>query len=100
MDKPEAIKMLDQQVTILKTLPYATFQQWQQRKHVEVFDMESHTGKYYKIEAQAVLEHGDKPSGNIRVLATIDDSHLLTMTKSFPMFRQFIIAPNNSIVSE
>ncbi len=100
MDKLEAIKLLDQRISELKTLPYAKFEQWLQKKHIETFEVESSTGKYYKIEAQAVLEDRDKPHGNIRVLATIDDSHLLSATKSLPMFRQFIIAPNNSMVSE
>jgi hypothetical protein len=99
MDKAEAIKMLDHQILELKKFPYATFEQWQQKKHVEVFDVESSTGQYYRIEAQAILENTSKFNGNIRVIATIDDSHLYSTTKTLPVFKQFIIAPNNSIVA-
>ncbi len=100
MDKLEAIKMLDHQMSELKRLPYATFERWQQRRHVEVYDVASATGKHYKIEVQAVLEDSNKVNDNIKVIAMIDDSHLHSLTKSFPMLRQFVIAPNNSIVSE
>jgi hypothetical protein len=100
MDKLEAIKTLDQHITELKKSSYETFEQWLQKKQVQVFDVEGSAGNYYKIETQAVLEDSKKEKGNIRVISTIADNQLLSLTRSFPMFRQFIITPNNSIVAE
>ncbi len=98
MDKIEAIKLLDRQMSELRMLPYDKFYDWQQKKHIEVFDIQSVSNKFYKIEVQCVLEDSARPYGNVRVVATIDDSHLLSFTSSFPIAKAFVISPNNVIV--
>jgi hypothetical protein len=99
MDRTEAVKILEQQVVKLKTLPYATFQDWQHRRHIEVYDIKSSTGRHYKIEVHASIEDINKPNGNIRVIAMIDDSHLISQPTN-SLIRTFLIATNNSTVAE
>jgi hypothetical protein len=100
MDKTEAIKVLDIKINDLKRMPYTTFDDWRQRKHIETYEIKSQTGQFYKIEAQAVFDEMGDAKGNIRVLATIDNSQVMSFTKSIPMLRQFTIAPSNMILPD
>jgi hypothetical protein len=100
MDKFEAIQLLDQQISDLQRLPYATFEHWQQKKHVEVFNVESKTKRFYTIEVQAAQEDTGRGRGIIRVIVSIDDSHIIGMDAKFPVTKSFLMAPNNSIIKE
>jgi hypothetical protein len=99
MDRTEAVKILERQVEELKTLPYSTFLWWLQRKHIEVYDIKSASGRHYKIEVHGALEDSNKQNGNIRVIAMIDDSHLISQATN-SLIRTFLVSPNNTIVAE
>lgn len=109
MDKIEAAKLLDKEVSELKQLPYAKFKEWLEDKdHPCCTEVIGESGQTYQIEtsilldskANIVLFSNKKLSENITVVVSIDTGDLLDLNTYSPMTKVFTITPDNTLVSE
>ena len=94
MNKQEAIKILEQELTEYRPKPYSQL--------CEIIDSEPVTkevkapnGTAYQIEI--MVHWDDKPGGDIRVSGSVDDGGWRAF---LPLTSGFIKAPNNTFIDE
>jgi len=93
MDKKEAEELLREKLAEYRKLPYRDLVAKIDRE--DQFEVTGESGAEYQIEVQCFWD--SKPSGNVRVMATIDDGGL----RSFlPLCQDFILTPKGRFVEE
>ena len=94
MDKQEARSLLTEQLGTHRARPYADLMAM--IGEVECIEITGPTGQYYQIEFNVFWDN--KPGGNIRVAAAIDDG---TFRAAFsPLCDDFIKAPDGTFIGE
>ena len=93
MDSQEAHAIVDKELQRYRVMTYRDLQRL--LKERDLLEIHGPSGASYQLEVEAVWD--DRPGGNLRVFAHIDDRGLRALA---PLTEDFIIAPNGSFVGE
>jgi hypothetical protein len=93
MNRAEAKAVLGSQVRELKKHSYSEFRSWIVERRIETPLVKGTSGTEYQVEAEALWD--SEPSGDIRVLVSVDDGGLLS--SFLPLADSFLISPDGSL---
>ena len=93
MDEKEAQKLLQQELSRLRSKSYAELTA--QVGEIIAYEAEAPSGIRYQIEMQFIWD--DKQHGNIRVMGAIDDGGIRAF---MPLPLSFIISPAGKFIDE
>ncbi len=93
MDEKEAQKLLQQELSRLRSKSYAELTQ--QVGDVIAYEAEASSGVRYQLEIQFIWD--DQTHGNIRVMGAIDDGGIRAF---MPLTLSFIMSPAGKFIDE
>jgi hypothetical protein len=95
MNMEEASKILDQQISAMRGVPYSELRCLVEKRVIQTPVISGPSGVKYYLEIEAFWDN--HPGGNIRLIVSIDDGG---MRAYHPLTQAFIKAPDNSFVGE
>ena len=95
MDKKEARSILAEHLTRYRSRSYAELAAWVREGRVDTPQAVAPSGTRYQIEVQFFWD--DKPHGDVRVCASIDDGGIRAF---LPLTDSFILSPEGKFVGE
>ncbi len=95
MNLEEASKILQEQVSRMRNIPYSELKHLVTNRLIQTPDINGPSGVKYYLEIEAFWD--GLPDGNIRLIVSIDDAG----TRAYhPLTQDFIKAPDDSFVGE
>jgi hypothetical protein len=95
MDKKEARSLLAEHLARYRSRSYAELSAWARERRIDTPEAVGPSGTRYQIEVQFFWD--DKPEGDVRVCAAIDDGGIRAF---LPLSDSFILSPAGKFVGE
>jgi hypothetical protein len=95
MNKKEARSILSEHLTGLRSRSYAELASWVSQRRNDTLEVVASSGTRYQIELQFFWD--DKPSGDVRVVGSIDDGGIRAF---LPVTDSFILSPEGRFEGE
>jgi len=95
MNMEEASKILHEQVSRIRNVPYSELRRWVEDRVIQTPEISAPSGVKYYLEIEAFWDQ--LPNSNIRLIVSIDDAGIRAY---HPLTKDFIKAPDDSFVGE